>query len=91
VSTCRHTGQPLVLLQAEGRDRWLAFYLPMNEANRLARPLILAGRGYFFVAGHWPIGTRAIGAYLLPAAGLKIVASPSLLSSSVVDPGSPFG
>jgi bifunctional DNase/RNase len=37
VSTCRQTGQPLVLLQAEGRDRWLAFYVPMNEANRLAR------------------------------------------------------
>jgi bifunctional DNase/RNase len=39
VSTCRQTGQPLVLLQAEGRDRWLAFYVPMNEANRLARCL----------------------------------------------------
>ena len=39
VSTCRQTGQPLVLLQAEERDRWLAFYVPMNEANRLARCL----------------------------------------------------
>lgn len=39
VSTCPHTGQPMVLLQVEGRDRWLAFYLPMNEANRLARCL----------------------------------------------------
>ena len=29
----------MVLLQAEGRDRWLAFYLPMNEANRLAHCL----------------------------------------------------
>jgi len=39
VSTCRQTGQPLVLLRAEGRDRWLAFYVPTNEANRLARCL----------------------------------------------------
>ena len=39
VSTCSHTGQPMVLLQVEGRDRWLAFYLPINEANRLARCL----------------------------------------------------
>lgn len=28
-----------VMLQVEGRDRWLAFYVPMNEANRLARCL----------------------------------------------------
>jgi bifunctional DNase/RNase len=39
VNTCPHTGRPMVLLQAEGRDRWLAFYVPMNEANRLARCL----------------------------------------------------
>lgn len=36
VNTCAHTGRPMVMLQVEGRDRWLAFYLPMNEANRLA-------------------------------------------------------
>jgi bifunctional DNase/RNase len=29
----------MVMLQVEGRDRWLAFYIPMNEANRLARCL----------------------------------------------------
>jgi hypothetical protein len=39
VNTCTHTGRPMVMLQVEGRDRWLAFYLPMNEANRLARCL----------------------------------------------------
>jgi len=39
VSTCPHTGRPMVMLQVEGRDRWLAFYIPMNEANRLARCL----------------------------------------------------
>jgi bifunctional DNase/RNase len=39
VSTCPHTGQPMVMLQVEGRDRWLAFYIPTNEANRLARCL----------------------------------------------------
>jgi bifunctional DNase/RNase len=39
VNTCAHTGRPMVMLQVEGRDRWLAFYLPMNEANRLARSL----------------------------------------------------
>lgn len=39
VSTCPHTGRPMVMLQVEGRDRWLAFYVPMNEANRLARCL----------------------------------------------------
>ena len=42
LSTCRKTRQPMVILQEEGQDRWLAFYLPMNEANRLARAL---GRG----------------------------------------------
>jgi hypothetical protein len=39
VSRCPHTDRPMVMLQVEGRDRWLAFYLPMNEANRLARCL----------------------------------------------------
>jgi bifunctional DNase/RNase len=39
VSTCPHTSRPMVMLQVEGRDRWLAFYIPMNEANRLARCL----------------------------------------------------
>ena len=29
----------MVMLQVEGRDRWLAFYIPLNEANRLARCL----------------------------------------------------
>jgi bifunctional DNase/RNase len=32
----------MVMLQVEGRDRWLAFYIPMNEANRLARCLGMA-------------------------------------------------
>jgi bifunctional DNase/RNase len=39
LSTCRQTRQPMVILQEEGRNRWLAFYLPLNEANRLARAL----------------------------------------------------
>ena len=39
VRTCPHTGRPMVMLQVQGHDRWLAFYLPMNEANRLARSL----------------------------------------------------
>ncbi|MGH2670854.1 MAG: bifunctional nuclease domain-containing protein, partial [bacterium] len=39
VNRCPHTGRPMVMLQVEGRDRWLAFYIPMNEANRLARCL----------------------------------------------------
>src|SRR6267378_3993312 len=39
VSTCPHTSRPMVMLQVEGHDRWLAFYIPMNEANRLARCL----------------------------------------------------
>lgn len=30
---------PMVLLEDERSARWLAFYLPMNEANRLARVL----------------------------------------------------
>ncbi|MGH7368948.1 MAG: bifunctional nuclease domain-containing protein [Candidatus Rokuibacteriota bacterium] len=39
VSTCPHSDRPMVMLQVEGRDRWLAFYVPINEANRLARCL----------------------------------------------------
>jgi uncharacterized protein len=39
VNTCPHTGRPMVMLQVQGEDRWLAFYVPMNEANRLARSL----------------------------------------------------
>jgi bifunctional DNase/RNase len=39
VSTCPHTSRPMLMLQVEGRDRWLALYIPMNEANRLARCL----------------------------------------------------
>ncbi len=39
VNRCPHTGRPMVMLQVEGHDRWLAFYIPMNEANRLARCL----------------------------------------------------
>ena len=31
--------QAMVLLEDVGRSRWLSFYLPMNEANRLARVL----------------------------------------------------
>ena len=38
----------MVLLEDEGSARWLAFYLPMNEANRLACAL---GRAH----GHVPI------------------------------------
>ena len=37
--TCRRTNQPMVLLEDDRRSRWLSFYLPMNEANRLARVL----------------------------------------------------
>jgi hypothetical protein len=29
----------MVLLEDVDRSRWLSFYLPMNEANRLARVL----------------------------------------------------
>jgi bifunctional DNase/RNase len=36
---CPKTDRAVVLLQEESRDRWLAFYVPMNEANRLARAL----------------------------------------------------
>ncbi len=41
VNRCPHTGRPMVMLQVEGHDRWLAFYIPMNEANRLARSLAM--------------------------------------------------
>jgi len=37
--TCRQTSRPMILLEDVGRSRWLSFYLPMNEANRLARVL----------------------------------------------------
>jgi len=37
--TCRQTARPMVLLEDVDRSRWLSFYLPMNEANRLARVL----------------------------------------------------
>ena len=37
--TCRQTSKPMVLLEDVARSRWLSFYLPMNEANRLARVL----------------------------------------------------
>jgi hypothetical protein len=37
--TCRQTSRPMVLLEDVDRSRWLSFYLPMNEANRLARVL----------------------------------------------------
>jgi bifunctional DNase/RNase len=37
--TCRQTSNPIVLLEDVDRSRWLSFYLPMNEANRLARVL----------------------------------------------------
>jgi uncharacterized protein len=37
--TCRQTSKPMVLLEDVDRSRWLSFYLPMNEANRLARVL----------------------------------------------------
>src|SRR5262245_62574326 len=37
--TSPKTDSPLVLLEDEARARWLAFYLPTNEADRLARSL----------------------------------------------------
>ena len=43
LSTCRITGQPALLLEDMAGTRRLAFYLPLNEANRLARTLGLAG------------------------------------------------
>jgi bifunctional DNase/RNase len=39
LSTCRRTGQPSVVLEDAAHTRWLAFYLPANEANRLSRCL----------------------------------------------------
>ena len=36
----------MVLLEDDSRSRWLSFYLPMNEANRLARVLGRAGCGH---------------------------------------------
>jgi bifunctional DNase/RNase len=37
--TCHQSDSPMVLLEDEARTRWLAFYMPVNEANRLARVL----------------------------------------------------
>ena len=37
--TCRQTSRPMVLLENVDRSCWLSFYLPRNEANRLARVL----------------------------------------------------
>ena len=42
VCTCQKTDRPIVLLEDAGRSRWLSFYLPTDEANRLAR--VLRGR-----------------------------------------------
>ena len=40
IRTCPHgEREPMVLLEDEARARWLSFYLPPNEANRLARVL----------------------------------------------------
>jgi uncharacterized protein len=36
---CRQTSRPMVLLEDVDRSRWLSFYLPRNEADRLARVL----------------------------------------------------
>jgi uncharacterized protein len=43
LSTCRLTGQPALLLADLEGSRRLAFYLPLNEANRLSRALGMAG------------------------------------------------
>ncbi len=37
--SCPASDSPMVLLEDDSGARWLAFYLPMNEANRLARVL----------------------------------------------------
>ena len=37
VSACRQTDRPMVLLEDTRQSRWLSFYLPTNEAERLAR------------------------------------------------------
>ena len=42
VCTCQKTDRPIVLLEDAGRSHWLSFYLPTDEANRLAR--VLRGR-----------------------------------------------
>jgi bifunctional DNase/RNase len=42
VCTCQKTDRPIVLLEDAGRSRWMSFYLPADEANRLAR--VLKGR-----------------------------------------------
>ncbi|HKZ04436.1 MAG TPA: bifunctional nuclease domain-containing protein [Methylomirabilota bacterium] len=39
LSTCRITGQPALLLEDAAGTQRLAFYLPLNEANRLSRAL----------------------------------------------------
>jgi bifunctional DNase/RNase len=39
LGTCRRTGQPSVVLEDAEHTRWLAFYLPPSEANRLSRCL----------------------------------------------------
>src|SRR5215813_6194667 len=40
IRTCPHgEQQPMVLLEDHACARWLSFYLPLNEANRLARVL----------------------------------------------------
>jgi bifunctional DNase/RNase len=52
--SCAPPEAPMVLLEDERSVRWLAFHLPMNEANRLARVL---GRAN----GHVPIFDLAEG------------------------------
>jgi bifunctional DNase/RNase len=52
--SCPPAESPMVLLEDERSTRWLAFHLPMNEANRLARVL---GRAH----GHVPIFDLAEG------------------------------
>jgi hypothetical protein len=39
VCTCQKTDRPIVLLEDAGQSRWLSFYLPSDEASRLARAL----------------------------------------------------
>ncbi|MCI0546335.1 MAG: bifunctional nuclease family protein [Candidatus Rokubacteria bacterium] len=39
LTTCQSSQAPMVILEDQQRSRWLAFYLPLNEANRLARVL----------------------------------------------------
>ena len=59
----------MVPLQAKGHDRWLAFYVPMTEANRLARCLGMAAcpcRPIFELAEQLvgDLGTAVVRAYL---------------------------